>query len=113
MEIHIGAKIKEKANELKMRSTDLAHAINTTRQNVNTIYKRKSIDTDQLLAISKALNFNFFNLYQEEFKKMSTGHVATEEKGDYGINNERIAKVEELLQEILSRLEYLETGKDN
>lgn len=63
MKIHIGEKIKEKAYELRIGTTELAKAVNTSKQNIYGIYKRESIDTALLYKISKALNFDFFSLY--------------------------------------------------
>ena len=63
MNIHIGEKIKERAQELRIGPTELARRINTTKQNIGWIYKRASLDSLLLYAISKALDFNFFALY--------------------------------------------------
>lgn len=63
MEIHIGEIIKSKARELRIGPTELGEKINTSKQNVYGIYKRKSIDTDLLRKISNALGHNFFNYY--------------------------------------------------
>jgi DNA-binding Xre family transcriptional regulator len=63
MKIHIGSHIKSVAVEKKVRSTELAKMINTSKQNVYGIYKRASIDVVMLLEISKALNYNFFSHY--------------------------------------------------
>ncbi len=63
MEIHIGQKIREKAKELRIGPTELSKMINTSKQNIYGIYKRKSIDTHLLSKISKALGHNFFRHY--------------------------------------------------
>lgn len=63
MEIHIGEIIKKKARELRIGPTELGEKINTSKQNVYGIYKRKSIDTELLRKISNALGHNFFNYY--------------------------------------------------
>lgn len=62
MKTHIGEKIKERAKELRMGPTELANAINTSKQNVYGIFKRESIDTSLLQKIGKALNYDFFSL---------------------------------------------------
>jgi DNA-binding Xre family transcriptional regulator len=51
--------IQEKAIERGLSETQLAEAIGCCRTNVYKIYQRKSIDTEQLIRISKALDFNF------------------------------------------------------
>jgi hypothetical protein len=63
MNVHIGEKIKKRAKELKIGSTELGSLINTTKQNVYGIYKRPTIDVQLLYDISKALKFNFFQYY--------------------------------------------------
>ena len=63
MEIHIGEIIKNKARELRIGPTELGDKINTSKQNVYGIYKRKSIDTALLRKISNALGHNFFSYY--------------------------------------------------
>lgn len=68
MNIHIGQKIKEEAKKRRYKLRDLAKVINTTPSNITGLFKRKSIDTDQLMAISRALDFNFFRLYSNHFK---------------------------------------------
>lgn len=67
--VHIGTKIKERAEELKMRPTDLANRINTSKQNLYGIFKRQSIDSELLSEISRVLDYDFFQYYQH-----SSGH---------------------------------------
>lgn len=63
MKTHIGEKIKERAQELRVGPTELANAINTSKQNVYGIFKRESIDTALLQKICKALNYDFFSFF--------------------------------------------------
>ena len=63
MKIHIGERIKQRANELRMGPTELGRLINTSKQNVYGIFKRESIDTALLEKVGKALKFDFFSLY--------------------------------------------------
>lgn len=62
--VHIGKEIKKKAKELRIGATELGERINVSKQNVYHIFERKSIDTEQLVVISKALNFDFFQLFR-------------------------------------------------
>ena len=64
--LHIGQEIQRKAKEIKVSAAELAEKINTTKQNVYLLFKRKSIDTDQLEMISKALGYDFFDLYKNQ-----------------------------------------------
>ena len=47
----------------KVSVTEFAKRINTNRNNVYDIFKRKSIDTELLFKISKILSYNFFELF--------------------------------------------------
>lgn len=63
MSINIGEKIKLRAKELRVGPTEFARLISSTKQNIYNIYGRKSIDTQLLQNISKALDFDFFRYY--------------------------------------------------
>jgi hypothetical protein len=66
MELHIGTEISKVLEQKGIKPEFLAKQINTSRRNVYDILKRKEIGTGQLVAISKALHFDFFALYQDE-----------------------------------------------
>jgi hypothetical protein len=60
MVIHIGSLIKARAKSMRIGPTELGAKIETSKQNVYGIFKRKSIDTDLLMRISFALDHDFF-----------------------------------------------------
>ena len=62
----IGRLIENRVKELGMAKAEFARRINTSPQNVNDLFKRKSIDTEFLAEISKVLDFNFFTLLGED-----------------------------------------------
>ncbi len=62
--VEIGELIKNTCYQKGIKAIQLANAIGTTRQNINGIFKRNSIDTIQLLKISNYLNYNFFKHYK-------------------------------------------------
>jgi len=62
----IGRLIENRVKELGMAKAEFARRINTSPQNVNDLFKRKSIDTEFLTEISKVLDFNFFTLLGDE-----------------------------------------------
>jgi hypothetical protein len=66
MSIHIGEKIKKRAKEIRMGPTELSRLINTSKQNIYGIFKRKSIDSDLLYKICKVLQHDFFQYYDTE-----------------------------------------------
>ncbi|GAP71954.1 hypothetical protein SAMD00024442_20_43 [Candidatus Symbiothrix dinenymphae] len=61
--IHIGEAIRQKVKERGLHVTDFADAIYCTRANIYAIFKRKSIDIEQLKRISEVLNFDFLAIY--------------------------------------------------
>jgi|ERR1017187_1878504 transcriptional regulator with XRE-family HTH domain len=63
MKIHIGEKIKARAKELRIGTTELAKSINTSKQNIYGIFKRESIDTALLQKFCKVLNYDFFTFF--------------------------------------------------
>ena len=76
-EIHIGSIIKDYLKENRISDSELAIKINTSRQNIQNILKKKSIDTDRLKKISKELSHDFFQYYQIDKKQ---GFVDNENK---------------------------------
>ncbi|WP_442588635.1 hypothetical protein ACSBL2_21605 [Pedobacter sp. AW31-3R] len=65
--IHLGKKLEEVAKERGVGATALSRQLNTTRENIYSIYTRESIDIPLLLLCCKVLNYNFFqHIYQEE-----------------------------------------------
>lgn len=65
MALHIGEKIREKARERRIGPSELGRMINTSKQNIYSIFKRKTVDTDLLHKLSEALQFDFFSYYIE------------------------------------------------
>jgi len=65
--IHIGTMIQKKLTEKSMTITEFAAKINKERTTVYDIFERKSIDTELLIEISKALSYDFIRqIYYEE-----------------------------------------------
>lgn len=76
-EIHIGQQIKQVFDTKGISVTEFARRINKSRENIYSIFSRKTIDTGLLLTISKVLDFDFFTLFsknsyvlQEEVQKL-------------------------------------------
>lgn len=62
-EVNIGQKIREVFVTRGITVTEFAKRINKSRENMYSIFSRKTIDTGLLLDISKVLEFDFFKLY--------------------------------------------------
>ena len=66
-DIHIGNIIQAKLIEKSMTITEFADRINKDRTTAHNIFTRKSIDTELLIRISKALEYDFIrNVYYGE-----------------------------------------------
>jgi len=78
MTVHIGNKIKATVTKKGMSVSEFGRRINKSRENVYSIFKRKSIDTALLSSISKVLEHDFFQYYTT----MSTELVKLKEEND-------------------------------
>lgn len=61
--IHIGQEIEARINQLNITASEFARRIDTSKQNVNRILKKESIDTATLQRYCEVLDFNFFTLF--------------------------------------------------
>ena len=71
-DIHIGTLIQEKLAEKAMTKTEFANRINRERSTVYDIFDRKSIDTELLIDVSKALGYDFIH---KVYFKEQTAHT--------------------------------------
>jgi hypothetical protein len=62
----VGGFVKEIAESQNLKPSDLGAKINTSKQNISDIYKRTTIDSELLLTLSKALNYNLFSYYDDK-----------------------------------------------
>lgn len=61
MNIHIGKLVLDKLKERGISKSEFARRINKSRQNVQDIFKRQSLDTQLLSEIGEVLTFDFFS----------------------------------------------------
>jgi len=73
-DLHVGKLIEKVFSERNMKKAEFARRINTTRQNITTLFNRPNIDVKLLFTISKALDYDFFRLlsYSKDEKSMET-----------------------------------------
>lgn len=69
MHAHLGKAVLEKLKEKGMSKSEFARRINKSRQNVQDIFNRESLDTKLLSDISNVLDYNFFTMLSEQFKE--------------------------------------------
>lgn len=76
--LNIGNKIKQVFDKKGMTVSEFGRRINKSRENVYSIFKRKTIDTGLLSKIGEVLEFDFFQYYTglgkevEKLKKENT-----------------------------------------
>lgn len=64
LNVNIGLAIEQRVNELGISKSELARRLGIAQQNVNkVVFSKESLDTAKLVEISKALDFNFFELF--------------------------------------------------
>lgn len=64
-EIHVGKLVEERIHEIGMSKAEFGRRISTSRQNVNTLLRKRVWDVEQLVSASKILNTNFFEPFLE------------------------------------------------
>ena len=68
MQIHIGQNIREELRRQDHTNEWLAERIHVHSRTVQKIFAKNSIDTQQLLAISQAMDVDFFSIYSQCLK---------------------------------------------
>lgn len=76
-DIHIGEIIKSRFDKSGLTQKEFGSRIGMHQQNVSRVFNGESIDTKRLVAVSRALNFNFFELYT------NIEHHDVHTEGDY------------------------------
>lgn len=80
VEIHIGKQVKLVLEAKGISVTEFAKRINKSRENVYSIFNRKSIDTGLLIKISEVLEFDFFRPLSKSYAELEqTVQVLMEE----------------------------------
>jgi transcriptional regulator with XRE-family HTH domain len=71
-EIHIGQQVKLILETKGISVTEFARRINKSRENVYSIFTRKSIETGLLSKISEVLEYDFFKPLSKTYKTMES-----------------------------------------
>lgn len=123
--INIGLLIEQKMNELGVSKSEMARRSGIANQNINRVLERTSIDTDKLIAISEALNFNFFDCFQSNENSTATAdnggvaiagngtahHFSTSTSSEQAVLRERVKSLEALLAEKERLISVLMEGR--
>ncbi|MCB9230958.1 MAG: hypothetical protein H6581_04810 [Bacteroidia bacterium] len=99
--MHLGEKIKQRAREIRLGPTQLGEQINTSKQNIYGIFKRQSLDTELLLRLSQALDYDFFALYSRKPAKESKAEKLKEEISQLKAEVAYLRKINDLQARLL------------
>ena len=69
-ETHIGQQIKLVLETKGISVTEFARRINKSRENIYSIFTRKSIDTGLLAKISEVLDYDFFKPFSTSYSQI-------------------------------------------
>ena len=98
-DLHIGQLIKTVFERSGMTVSEFARRLNCERTNVYTIFKRRSIDVELLVNISKILKYNFFeDVLKETNLNTKTTHDINIRLQD--CSEEKIMILKEFLEKI-------------
>ena len=85
----IGERIRLECEKQNLSKAAFGRLIDKSRQNVEDIFKRETIDTTLLFNISQKLDYDFFQIYQKElsfYRRMQQQILALEEEISYQKN---------------------------
>lgn len=88
--IHIGKEIEKRIGELKLTKTEFAKKFGTSKQNLNRILEKESIETSLLQRFGEALDYDFFALFTESptYNIKAENHSGASGSGDVVVVNE-------------------------
>jgi transcriptional regulator with XRE-family HTH domain len=92
MTIHIGNKIKSIVTKQGITVSEFGRRINKSRENVYSIFKRKTIDTGLLMTISKVLEHDFFEYYTPELQKLKEENQTLKEMIHFLKSKKKVTK---------------------
>lgn len=115
--VNIGLLIEQKMNELDINKSEMARRSGIANQNINRVLERSSIDTDKLVAISEALDFNFFDCFRTKEEQgtatADNGGVAVAGNGTaHHFTTNSSVETDAVLQERIKSLEALLAEKE-
>ena len=115
--VNIGLLIEQKMNELDINKSEMARRSGIANQNINRVLERSSIDTDKLVAISEALDFNFFDCFRTNEEQgtatADNGGVAVAGNGTaHHFTTNSSVETDAVLQERIKSLEALLAEKE-
>lgn len=117
--VHIGHVIDKRRIELEISKSEFGRRIGVSQQHVNRILERETMETNKLVKVCEALDFNFFTLFcsinhqiSAQLAAVSLDSDANNNIGDSGLAIQIIAeqtKVEHLNDTIRLLREQIES----
>jgi len=104
MTIHIGKQIQKRAEKLGIGPSKLATMVDTSKQNINAIYKRPSLNSELLFRFCDALHYDFFRYYTDIDEN---GKLRDEEIKYDNSHLLRIRELEDLLDKQRKEIRHL------
>lgn len=71
--VHVGQAIDKRRNELGLSKSELGRKIGVPQQHINRILERETMETNRLIKVSEALDFNFLFPFLSE----TTSYIGT------------------------------------
>ncbi len=69
MSIHVGQEIRRRLEEKNCTVVWLAHQLSCSRTNMYKIFEKPHLDSEMLLRVSVALDYDFFALLSNQLRK--------------------------------------------
>ena len=85
-DVHIGQAIEKRRVELKISKSELGRKIGVPQQHVNRILERETMETNKLVKVCQALDYNFFSLFCPVSHHISAQLAAVSFDGDANNN---------------------------
>lgn len=93
--INVGLAIEQRINELGITKSEFGRRIGIPNQNVNRILSKSSIDSDKLVEICNALDYDFFKLFSSSVDEDKTSLLNVQKikklLNDNGIGETKLA----------------------
>jgi DNA-binding Xre family transcriptional regulator len=108
---NIGLVIEQKINELGITKSELARRINIPNQNINRLLEKSSIDTDKLILICEALDYDFFSCFKSGNENYNRA-IANGNSSVAAVNSQVSLESETILKERVKNLEQIIAEKE-
>lgn len=111
--VNLGLAIEQRINELGITKSEFGRRIGIPNQNVNRLLSKSSIDSDKLVEICKALDFDFFKLFSSPVEESKSSMLNIEKiKSVMGLKNISVTKLASKVAMTRGEIEAILDGCD-